>query len=84
MDFGDLDEIEIEVEGKDGRLWPWATWEGVMEIVTLGKENRLSGRLRVKGWREKVKIEHLGQTVNHEFYVMRQDVDRGAQLCVMH
>jgi hypothetical protein len=82
MSLDELDDLEIEVEDKDGRLWPWATWADVMEILTLRNKERLSGRLRVKGWLEQVKIKYIGQIVSQVFFVERKGRWQGSQLYI--
>ncbi|KAI9738421.1 MAG: hypothetical protein M1834_008924 [Cirrosporium novae-zelandiae] len=58
-------DIEINVEDAEGRLWPWDSWENAATI--LRTQGSMSGRLRIKGWLTKAKIERHFDS----FYVKR-------------
>ncbi|EXJ86927.1 hypothetical protein A1O3_03881 [Capronia epimyces CBS 606.96] len=70
MPIDELEDVEVDVEDKDGRLWPWTTWLDVMQILALKDQDRLSGRLRVKGWLEQADIMSLGYKTG--YYVKRK------------
>ncbi|KAF4637734.1 hypothetical protein G7Y89_g333 [Cudoniella acicularis] len=81
LPIDEINDIEIDVEDKEGRLWPWDSWENAGEIMR--NQESLSGRLRIRGWLVEAKISSAMFGSCRKFFVSRKgqrDVELYASL----
>lgn len=70
--FDERNDIEIAAEDKEGKLWPWSTWDCSIKI--LRSQESLSGRLRVRGWIIQAKIDNILFGTRRKLFVQNLEI----------
>jgi hypothetical protein len=79
LPLDETNDIQIDVEDKEGRLWPWDTSKNAEAV--MANLDLMSGRLRIKGWLVRAKITSV-LSGNHRRFSVSREGQRDEELYV--